>query len=46
MFLYPEHALVDRILPKNKIYGHAQPNRATPAAVCRMKWIRSSGVTN
>ena len=29
MFLYPEHSLVERILPKNKIYGHAQPNRAT-----------------
>jgi hypothetical protein len=28
MFLYPEHALVERILPKNKIYGHAQPSRA------------------
>jgi Domain of unknown function (DUF4391) len=27
MFLYPEHALVERILPKNKIYGHAQPSR-------------------
>jgi hypothetical protein len=29
MFLYPQHSLVERILPKNKIYGHAQPNRAT-----------------
>jgi hypothetical protein len=29
MFLYPEHSQVERILPKNKIYGHAQPNRAT-----------------
>lgn len=29
MFLYPEHSMVDRILPKNKIYGHAQLNRAT-----------------
>jgi hypothetical protein len=28
MFLYPEHARVDRVLPKNKIYGHAQPTRA------------------
>jgi len=27
MFLYPEHAKVERILPKNKIYGHAQPTR-------------------
>src|ERR1019366_5797196 len=27
MFLYPEHSLVERILPKNKIYGHAQPSR-------------------
>jgi len=25
MFFYPEHAKVERILPKNKIYGHAQP---------------------
>jgi hypothetical protein len=29
MFLYPEHSQIERILPKNKIYGHAQPNRAT-----------------
>jgi hypothetical protein len=29
MFLYPQHAQVDRILPKNKIYGHAHPSRAT-----------------
>ena len=28
MFLYPEQSLVERILPKNKIYGNAQPNRA------------------
>jgi len=28
MFLYPEHAKVERVLPKNKIYGHAQPSRA------------------
>lgn len=28
MFSYPEHALVDRVLPKNKIYGHAQPSRS------------------
>jgi hypothetical protein len=28
MFLYPQHAQVGRILPKNKIYGHAQPSRA------------------
>ena len=28
MFLYPERARYDRILPKNKIYGHAQPSRA------------------
>jgi hypothetical protein len=27
MFLYPEHAKVERVLPKNKIYGHAQPTR-------------------
>jgi len=28
MFLYPDHAKFDRILPKNKIYGNAQPSRA------------------
>ena len=28
MFLYPQHALVDRVIPKNKIYGHTQPGRA------------------
>ena len=28
MFLYPERARKDRILPKNKIYGNAQPTRA------------------
>jgi len=28
MFLYPEHALVERVLPKSKVYGHAQPSRA------------------
>ena len=28
MFLYPEHALVERVLPKSKIYGYAQPSRA------------------
>jgi hypothetical protein len=27
MFLYPEHAKVERVLPKNKIYGYAQPTR-------------------
>jgi hypothetical protein len=27
MFVYPEHAKVERVLPKNKIYGHAQPSR-------------------
>ncbi len=29
MFLYPKHCMVERILPKNKVYGHAQPSRAT-----------------
>jgi len=28
MFLYPDHAKFDRILPKNKIYGNAQISRA------------------
>jgi hypothetical protein len=28
MFLYPERARKDRVLPKNKIYGNAQPSRA------------------
>lgn len=28
MFLYPERARKDRTLPKNKIYGNAQPSRA------------------
>jgi Domain of unknown function (DUF4391) len=28
MFLYPEHARVDRVLPKSKIYQHAQTSRA------------------
>ena len=28
MFLYPERTRKDRVLPKNKIYGHAQPCRA------------------
>jgi hypothetical protein len=28
MFLYPQRARVERILPKNKVYGHAQPSRA------------------
>jgi len=28
MFQYPQRARVDRILPKNKIYGHAQPSKA------------------
>jgi hypothetical protein len=28
MFLYPERTRKDRVLPKNKIYGHAQPSRA------------------
>jgi hypothetical protein len=32
MFLYPERARYDRILPKNKIYGHAQPSH--PATAC------------
>ena len=27
MFVYPEHSKVERVLPKNKIYGHAQPSR-------------------
>lgn len=28
MFSYPERAQVNRVLPKNKVYGHTQPNRA------------------
>jgi hypothetical protein len=28
MFLYPERTRKDRILPKNKVYGYAQPSRA------------------
>ena len=28
MFLYPEQAKSTAFLPKNKIYGHAQPSRA------------------
>jgi hypothetical protein len=28
MFLYPDHALVHRSLPKNKIYANARPSRA------------------
>jgi hypothetical protein len=28
MFLYPDHALVQRSLPKNKIYANARPTRA------------------
>ena len=28
MFLYPERTRKDRILPKNKIYGYAQPSRS------------------
>ena len=28
MFQYPERAYVGRVLPKNKIYGHAQPGKA------------------
>ena len=28
MFLYPDHAKFDRILPKNKIYGNVQISRA------------------
>ncbi len=28
MFQYPERTRKDRVLPKNKIYGHAQPNGA------------------
>ena len=28
MFLYPDRTRKDRVLPKNKIYGHAQPSRA------------------
>ena len=27
MFVYPEHSKVERVLPKNKIYGHAKPSR-------------------
>jgi hypothetical protein len=27
MFVYPEHSKVERVLPKNKIYGYAQPSR-------------------
>ena len=45
MFLYPEHALVDRVLPKNKIYGNAQPSRAIRQRFVN-EWIRSSGATN
>lgn len=28
MFLYPERALVNRMLPKNKVYANARPGRA------------------
>ncbi len=28
MFAYPERALYEHVLPKNKVYGHAQPRRA------------------
>lgn len=28
MFAYPERALFQRVLPKNKVYGHTQPSRA------------------
>lgn len=28
MFAYPERALFNRVLPKNKVYGHSQPSRA------------------
>lgn len=28
MFVYPERALFQRVLPKNKVYGHTQPSRA------------------
>jgi len=28
MFAYPERALFNRVLPKNKVYGHTQPSRA------------------
>lgn len=28
MFVYPERALFNRVLPKNKVYGHTQPSRA------------------
>jgi hypothetical protein len=28
MFAYPERALYQRVLPKNKVYGHTQPSRA------------------
>jgi len=37
--------MVERILPKNKIYGHAQLNRATRQRFL-MRWIKSSGNTN
>jgi len=28
MFAYPERALYQRVIPKNKVYGHTQPSRA------------------
>jgi hypothetical protein len=28
MFAYPERALFNHVLPKNKVYGHTQPGRA------------------
>jgi len=28
MFQYPERTRKDRILPKNKVYGNAQPSNA------------------
>jgi hypothetical protein len=28
MFAYPERTLVNRVLPKNKVYGHTRPSRA------------------
>ena len=28
MFLYPEQTKFGRVLPKNKVYGHAKPSRA------------------
>ena len=44
MFLYPERARKDRILPKNKIYGNAQPSVPCASASSRRS-IKSSGAT-